>query len=87
MTEPSMGVVAGVIANTPGMPFTHAGNSMEDLVMKRGLNVTLALVALGILSVGPALALSPIEVPEPTSLALIAVGIGALAIFRARRGR
>jgi len=59
--------------------------------MKRGATMawTLLLAATGVLSAGVAWAAAPTEVPipEPTSLALIAVGVGAIAIFRARRGR
>jgi len=59
--------------------------------MKRGVMMawTLLLAASGIVSAGSAWAgPSPeVQIPEPGSLALIAVGIGAIAIFRARRGR
>jgi len=57
--------------------------------MKRGSTIawSLAMAALGVLSSGPAWAGSPIQIPEPASLALLAVGVGAIAIFRARRGR
>jgi len=59
--------------------------------MKRSVAMawTLLLVAGGVLSAdiawaGPA---TDVQIPEPGSLALMAVGIGAIAIFRARRRR
>lgn len=49
---------------------------------------TLTFVGIGVLSAGSAWAgTAPVQIPEPASLALMAVGVGAIAIFRARRGR
>jgi len=50
---------------------------------------TSTMAAIGILSVGAAWAgpAAEVQIPEPGTLALMAVGVGAIAIFRARRGR
>ena len=51
-----------------------------DLLFQLGF----ALSAL-LLSAGSALAQANVDVPEPASMALLATGVGALAVYRLRR--
>jgi len=65
--------------------------STEDQAVMYGVGViwTSTMAAIGILSVGAAWAgpATEVQIPEPGSLALMAVGVGAIAIFRARSGK